>query len=426
MWKSFRIGSLFGIPIKLDLTFLLVLPFFAYLIGVQIGTVAELLNDLLGAGIDTAAVSGGPMPLVLGFAAAIGLFIGVVLHELGHSLTARRYGFPIDSITLWLLGGVASFTEMPEDWKQELAIAIAGPIVSVLVGVLSYGLFLVTPASVDGALFVFGYLAVLNIALAGFNMLPAFPMDGGRVLRALLARNQPYAKATQQAASIGKFFAVLMGLFGLLVTFNIILIGVAFFIYIAASGESQQVTMKAAFQDVTVGDIMTPARDLHTVGPDTSVEELIQRMFSERHTGYPVLDDGHLVGLVTLSDAQEVKPVERDAFTVSDVMTTDLQTIDANSDAMTAIERMQSERIGRLLVVDGAGSRPRSSGSIQDEAVYDDGGFDDSVLEETGDTGSSERGDLVGLISRTDMMTALNIVQQSGEVNHSSQSQPLD
>ncbi|SFS65514.1 CBS domain-containing protein [Halostagnicola kamekurae] len=426
MWKSFRIGSLFGIPIKLDLTFLLVLPFFAYLIGVQIGMVADLLNDLLGAGIDTAAVSGGPMPLVLGFAAAIGLFIGVVLHELGHSLTARRYGFPIDSITLWLLGGVASFTEMPEDWKQELAISIAGPIVSVLVGALSYGLFLLTPASVDGALFVFGYLAVLNVALAGFNMLPAFPMDGGRVLRALLARNQPYAKATQQAASIGKFFAVLMGLFGLLVTFNIILIGVAFFIYIAASGESQQVTMKAAFQDVTVGDIMTPARDLHTVAPDTSVEELIQRMFSERHTGYPVLDNGHLVGLVTLSDAQEVKPVERDAFTVSDVMTTDLQTIDANSDAMTAIERMQSERIGRLLVVDGDDSMTRPDASIQDEAVYDDGGFDDPVLEDAGGSGTEEPGDLVGLISRTDMMTALNIVQQSGEVNHSSQSQPLD
>ncbi|AHF98490.1 metalloprotease [Halostagnicola larsenii XH-48] len=426
MWKSFRIGSLFGIPIKLDLTFLLVLPFFAYLIGVQIDEVAGLLNDLLGAGIDTTAVSSGPMPLLLGFAAAIGLFIGVVFHELGHSLTARRYGFPIDSITLWLLGGIASFTEMPEDWKQELAIAIAGPIVSVLVGALSYGLFLVTPASFDGALFVFGYLAVLNVALAGFNMLPAFPMDGGRVLRALLARNKPYAKATQQAASVGKFFALLMGLFGLLVTFNIILIGVAFFIYIAASGESQQVTMKAAFQDVTVSDIMTPARDLHTVDPDTSVEELIQRMFSERHTGYPVLDDGHLVGLVTLSDAQEIKPVERDAFTVSDVMTTDLQTIGANSDAMTAIERMQSERIGRLLVVDGDDSMTRPETPIQDDDVYDDGGFDDPVFEETGGTGPSDPGNLVGLISRTDMMTALNIVQQSGEVNHSSQSQLSD
>ncbi|GAB7018678.1 site-2 protease family protein [Halostagnicola bangensis] len=428
MWKSFRIGSLFGIPIKLDLTFLLVLPLFAYLIGFQIELVADLLNDMLGAGIDTATITSGMMPWILGFAAAIGLFVGVVLHELGHSLTAQRYGFPIDSITLWLLGGIAALSEMPEDWKQELNIAIAGPIVSILVGVGSYALFLLTPETLDGARFVFGYLAVLNIALAAFNMLPAFPMDGGRVLRALLARSKPYAKATQQAATVGKFFALMMGLFGLIPPFNPILIGVAFFIYIAASGESQQVTMKAAFQDVTVSDIMTPARDLHTVDPDTSVEELIQRMFSERHTGYPVLDNGYLVGLVTLSDAQEVKPVERDAFTVSDVMTTDLQTITADSDAMTALERMQSERIGRLLVVEGRESRSmnRPEDSIHEESVYDDDGFDDTVLDEARTDEIDEDGDLVGLISRTDMMTALDIVQKSGEVNRSPQSPVSD
>ncbi|SEQ87525.1 CBS domain-containing protein [Natrinema salaciae] len=380
--RSFRIGSLFGIPIKLDLTFLLVLPLFAYLIGTQIEDVATLLNDGLAAGIDIGAISGGVTPLLLGLAAAVGLFVGVVLHELGHSLTAQRYGFPIDSITLWLFGGIAAFSEMPEDWRQELNIAVAGPIVSILVGAGSYALFLVTPESLSGVRFVLGYLAVLNVALAFFNMLPAFPMDGGRVLRALLARSQPYAKATQQAASVGKLFAVVMGLFGLF-SVNIILIGVAFFVYIAASSEAQQVTMKAAFQDVTVGDIMTPAEDLHTVDPETTVAELIQRMFTERHTGYPVVDNDafegdRLIGLVTLTDAREVDPVERDAYIVEEVMTTDLQTIEPDSDAMTAIERMREHDIGRLLVVDD--------------------------------------GDLVGLISRTDVMTAFDIVQQSGAI----------
>ncbi|MFD1565501.1 CBS domain-containing protein [Haloarchaeobius amylolyticus] len=380
--RSFRIGSLFGIPIKLDLTFLLVLPLFAYIIGAQIGDVAGLLNDGLAAGIDIGAISAGPMPWILGLAAAVGLFVGVVLHELGHSLTAQRFGFPIDSITLWLFGGIAAFSEMPEDWRQELTIAVAGPIVSILVGVGSYALFSVIPTTLSGARFVLGYLAVLNVALAFFNMIPAFPMDGGRVLRALLARNQPYARATQQAASIGKLFAIAMGLFGLL-SFNIILIGVAFFVFIAASGEAQQVTMKAAFQDITVSDIMTPVSDLHTVKPGTTIAELIQRMFTERHTGYPVVEndafDGErLVGLVTLSDARAVEPVERDAYTVEDVMTTDLETITPDSDAMTAIERMQKHDIGRLLVVE-----------------------DDN---------------LVGLISRTDVMTALDIVQQSGAV----------
>ncbi|NUB90414.1 CBS domain-containing protein [Haloterrigena sp. SYSU A558-1] len=392
MPRSFRIGSLFGIPIKLDLTFLLVLPLFAYLIGEQIEPVAGLLNDGLAAGIDVGAITAGTMPWLLGLAAAIGLFVGVVLHELGHSLTAQRYGFPIDSITLWLFGGIAALSEMPEDWRQELTIAIAGPIVSVLVGVGSYALFLAVPESLDGARFVLGYLAILNVVLAVFNMIPAFPMDGGRVLRAFLARSRPYATATQQAAGVGKLLAVVMGLIGLM-QFSIIFIGVAFFVYIAASSEAQQVTMKAAFQDVTVGDIMTPASALHTVEPDTTVAELVQRMFTERHTGYPVIDTSgfegeRLVGLVTLTDAREIDPVERDAFTVDEVMTTDLRTITPDSDAMTAIEEMRENDIGRLLVVDD--------------------------------------GDLVGLISRSDVMTAFDIVQKSGAVNPSGQLRTAD
>ncbi|WP_254765874.1 CBS domain-containing protein [Salinilacihabitans rarus] len=386
--RSFRIGSLFGIPIKLDLTFLLVLPLFAYLIGAQIVPIVEILNGELGAEISVDAVTDGRSPWVLGLTAAIGLFVGVVLHELGHSLTAQRYGFPIDSITLWLFGGIAALSDMPEDWRQELNIAIAGPIVSVLVGVVSYAAFLATPASFDGVQFVLGYLAMLNVALAVFNMIPAFPMDGGRVLRAFLARTRPYAKATQQAAGVGKFFAVVMGLIGLLGP-NILLIGVAFFVYIAASSEAQQVTMKAAFQDVSVADIMTPARDLHTVSPETTVAELVRRMFTERHTGYPVIENGDLVGLVTLSDAQEVRPVERDAYAVEEVMTTDLKTIPPEADAMTAIEQMQRDGIGRLLVVDAHGG-------------------------------------LVGLISRSDLMTALNIIQESGTFSPSGQSRPAD
>ncbi|WIV68582.1 CBS domain-containing protein [Natrialbaceae archaeon AArc-T1-2] len=406
--KSFRIGSLFGIPIKLDLTFLLILPIFAYLIGAQLEPVAEILNELMGAGIVIAPLTEGTTPWILGLVAAIGLFVGVLLHELGHSLVAQRYGFPIDSITLWLFGGIAALSEMPEDWRKEFNIAIAGPIVSILVGVVTYGLFLLTPVLegvapttvLNGTLFVLAYLAFLNVALAIFNMLPAFPMDGGRVLRALLARNQSYTRATQQAAGIGKFFAVLMGIFGLF-TFNIILIGIAVFVYIAASSEAQQVVIKAAFTDVTVSDIMTAAPDLDTVSPDTTVAELVQRMFSERHTGYPVVEDGRLVGLVTLDDAQQIQPVERDAHHVEDVMTTELETVAPNADAMDALERMQRERIGRLLVVDDA----------EGEKLQGD---------------PTENGDLVGLITRTDVMTALNIIQQSGAVEPMQSSQPAD
>ncbi|MFC3957735.1 site-2 protease family protein [Halovivax cerinus] len=385
MWKSFRIGSLFGIPIKLDVTFLLILPVFAIIIGRQIEGVVEILNEV-GAGIEVAALTGGLTPYLWGFVAAIGLFAGVVLHELGHSLTARRFGYPIDSITLWLLGGIASLSDMPENWRQEFAIAIAGPIVSVLIGIGSFVAFQITPGGQAGLRFTFAYLAILNVVLAIFNLLPAFPMDGGRVLRALLARNQPYAKATRQAATVGKFFAVLMGLFGLF-AWNPVLIAVALFVYIAASGESQQVTMKAAFQDVTVADIMTPADRLQTVGVDTTVQELVQRMFQERHTAYPVIDGGRLVGMVTLSDARNVKQVERDAYTVEEIMRDEPTTIEPTADVMTGIERMREAGVGQLLVV-------------TPEADW-----------------GADGGDLIGIISQSDVMTALDVVQQSGSVS---------
>ncbi|MGM0446631.1 MAG: CBS domain-containing protein [Methanobacteriota archaeon] len=374
--RGIKVGSAFGIPIRLNWTFLIVLPLFAYLIGGQVGEIAEVMNEVAGLGIDATAVAAGNTPWILGLSAAVGLFVGVLLHEFGHSLVAMRYGYEIESITLWLLGGLASFAEFPEDWKHEFWIAIAGPLVSVAVGVACYGVVLVGTGGSDALLFVFGYLALLNVVLAGFNMLPAFPMDGGRVLRALLARNQPHAQATQRAAAVGKVFAFLMGIIGLF-TFQLLLIVLAFFIYIAASGEAQQTTLKAAFEGVTVTDIMTPREELHTVTEDTSVADLMGRMFEERHTGYPVLDGEELVGMVTLEDARSVREVERDAYRVDDVMATDLVAADPDADALTALQTMQEHGVGRLPVVDADG-------------------------------------ELVGLISRSDLMTAFNIIQTGG------------
>jgi Zn-dependent protease/CBS domain-containing protein len=378
--RGYRIGSAFGIPIRLNLTFLLVLPLFAWVIGAQVDRWVELVNGIWGAGFEPGVLSAGTLPWILGIVAAVGLFAGVVLHELGHSLVAMRYGFPIESITLWLFGGVAQLDEMPEDWRKELAIAVAGPVVSVLLGVLAYVGYLAIPASdslgLEAVRFVLSYLAVMNVALAAFNLLPGFPMDGGRVLRALLARTRPYARATQLAAEVGKVFAILLGLFGLLASFNPILIALAFFIYIGAAGEAQQTTMRAAFEGVVVEDIMTPAERIETIDQATSVADLIGLMFRERHTGYPVERDGEIVGLVTLEDARAVREVERDAFTVGDVMTTDVQTVAPNADVMSALEVLEGNDIGRLLVHDGD--------------------------------------DFVGLLTRTDIMTALSIIKTSG------------
>lgn len=373
---SFRIGSVAGIPIRLGLSFLLVLPLVAWFIATQVGQWVSIMNRTLGANFAVGALSSGSMPFVLGAVAAVGLFIGVVLHELGHSLVAMRYGYAIDAITLWFLGGIAQLTEMPEDWRQELAVAIAGPIVSIALGVGSYLAFLVLPESLGPVRFVLAYLALMNVALAAFNLLPGFPMDGGRVLRALLARNRTHARATQLAAEVGKGFAFLLGLAGLL-SGGIFLIAIAFFIYISAAGEAQQAVTKAALRGVAVARVMTPASEVNAVTPETSIAELIERMLEERHTGYPVLEGGELVGMVTLSDARDVREVERDAYRVEDVMTGDLYTIPADADAMDALSVMQTESVGRLPVVD-------------------------------------VRGEFAGLVSRTDLMTALTILRSSG------------
>ncbi|MDG5761263.1 CBS domain-containing protein [Natronococcus sp. A-GB1] len=371
MFRSFRIGSLLGIPIKLDVTFLLILPAFAWLIAIQIGDLVPLLNGLLGTAIDGEAVTRGSTPWLLGAAAAIGLFASVLAHELGHSVVAIRYGFPIDSITLWLLGGVAQLSEQPTNWRQELAIAIAGPIVSVGLGVGFYALVLVVPATLETVQFVFAYLAVINVVLAAFNMLPGFPMDGGRVLRAILGRNRPFAVATAQAAQVGKTFALLLGLFGLL-AFNILLIAIAFFIYIAATGEARQTAIQAAIEGITVADVMTPVDELDTVSPETTITELLDAMMEHRHTGFPVVENGSIAGVVTLEDVRAVPPSERDSRTVRAVMATDLETLSPTEEAWEALVSLQRNDIGRLVVLD-------------------------------------DRERLAGLVTRTDLITALNV-----------------
>jgi Zn-dependent protease/CBS domain-containing protein len=373
--RGIRIGTAFGIPLKLNWTFLVVLPLFAAFIAWDVAQLVSVINQTFGTTIDPDPLTVGSTPWILGSVSALGLFFGVLLHELGHSLVAMRYGYQIDSITLWLLGGVASFTDFPEDWRHEFWIAIAGPAVSVLVGVVSYTAFIALGPNIDAARFVFGYLAILNVVLAAFNLLPGFPMDGGRILRALLARTRPHAQATHQAAAVGKLFAFGLGIVGVFTNWFLIIL--AFFIYMAASSEAQQTTIKAAFEGMIVVDVMTHKKDLKTVTEDTSISDLVNRMFDERHTGYPVVRNDVLVGMVTLEDAADVDEIEQDTYRVEDVMSTDIQTVTADDDAMVVLQRMQQHDVGRLPVVD--------------------------------DTGT-----LIGIISRTDLMGAFTVIQEGG------------
>jgi len=351
MFKSVRVGSLFGIPIKLDITLLIVLPAFTWLIGARITEIAGILSDVPRLSIDVAAISGGLMPWILGLAAAIGLFVGVTLHELGHSVVAIRYGYAIDSITLWLLGGLAQFTEQPREWTHEFWIAIAGPIVSVAIGVVSYLAVVILPSGLNAVSFVLGYLAVLNVTLAVFNMIPAFPLDGGRVLRALYHRSTTLARATEKAVRVGKVFAVILGLFGLL-TFNIFMIAVAFFIYMAGSAEGRHTAIASVFEDVAVIEVMTPASEVASVRPTISVADLFDRMLDERYSGYPVVEDGDIVGIVTLDDIRAVPPDDRETQQVRSIMQRDLTTISLDNTAMEAFTQLSRSQTGRLLVMD--------------------------------------------------------------------------
>ena len=348
--RSFEIGRITGIPIRLNITLVVFLPLLAWLISreAQLGFYAELVNGISPQSIDVAVIQSGSTPEIIGVATAVGLFVGVLLHELGHSWTARRYGVTITSITLWIFGGMAHMEDLPEDWDVELYVALAGPAMSVLVGAVCYALLFVVPPQ-PIVVFVVGALAFVNVTLAVFNLLPAFPMDGGRVLRALLARNRPYAEATQIAATVGKFMAVLMAVFAVF-AFAPLLLLIAMFVYIAAGAESRTTVLRDVLRGLTVRELMSS--DVRTVTPETTVAEFLDRVLTERTTAYPVMDRDTVTGVVTLKSVQRVPPDERETTTVADVMGAAPPSIEPDADAFEALAAMSGAKGDRVLVVE--------------------------------------------------------------------------
>ncbi|MHB8162918.1 MAG: CBS domain-containing protein [Methanoregula sp.] len=351
---SFRIGRLFGIPILIHYTFLLVIPLFAWIIGSEILPTTELLNGIFSVTIDTSVIRSGLMPWILGTVVALGLFAGVLVHELAHSVVALRKGIGINNITLMIFGGIAQMEEGTPDPKVELPMALVGPIASLIVGFLCCGLVYAAPLvsanpGQQGVwIFVFGYLGMLNILLCAFNLIPAFPMDGGRVLRAWMATRMPLHRATKIAADIGKGFAIVFGIFGL-VTFSPFLILIALFIYIGANAESVAVKYSHLLQNVTIGDMMsTPVT---TVPPTMPLSTVIGMMYSSKHLGFPVVERDTLVGMITLADVNSTSSIDRDAMQVRDIMTRDLITLPPEAPVIDALRIMSSNNIGRIPVV---------------------------------------------------------------------------
>ncbi len=341
--------KLLGIPIHLDVTFLIVLPLFTWIIGSQIGDYVQLL------GLEAAPgeLDSGALPYLLGLAAALGLFTSVLIHELGHSLVGQWMGMRIRRITLWILGGMAQFEKLPTQPGGEALMAIAGPVTSYLLAALCWAVTLVLPADLTALQFLFTYLALMNLILATFNLLPALPLDGGRVLRSLLALRMPRIRATQISAGISKFLAVLMGLLGF-VTFNVILMLIALFIYMAVSGETQMTVVAGMLQDIPVRELMT--HEVKTVAPSMPVSELIAKMLKERHLGYPVVDgEGRMVGMVRLEHLRGEGTSGQTELLVGDVMSPEVNQIGTEASALEAFERISRNNFDRLVVVDLGG-----------------------------------------------------------------------
>jgi Zn-dependent protease len=267
---SWRLGRIRGIPINVHWTFLILI---AWVVFDCWSRSRDVLITLVGVGF------------------VVFVFACIVLHELGHALTARRFGVKTTDITLLPIGGVARLERIPERPVQELLIALAGPAVNVLIfAILFFGFRVGFPAPTTDATqmvqqqFVPSLMA-FNLFMALFNMLPAFPMDGGRVLRAVLAIRLPYARATRLAASIGQFMAIVFGLFGLSIQ-NPFLLLIALFVWIGAEAEAVRVEEKVLLTGVRVRDAMLT--EFHTVAPSDTLGHAADLLLAGSQHDFPV------------------------------------------------------------------------------------------------------------------------------------------
>lgn len=332
-WR-WRLGQVFGIVIYLHVTFLLLLGWVA---------VSHLL-----AGHGAAEALSGVLFILL-------LFTCVVMHEYGHALTARRYGIRTQDITLLPIGGVARLERMPRDPVQELWVALAGPAVNIVIAAVLFGLVTLFPGRpaqtniqlVGGSLLQ--KLLWVNVSLVIFNLLPAFPMDGGRVLRALLARRMEYVQATRTAASVGQAMAFLFG-FGGLMSGNPFLLFIALFVYMGAEAEAQAVQVQATFHGLTARQA-TVTR-FASLAPDDPLSRAVDLLLSDTQQDFPVVTNGNLVGLLTRRDLLAALRHQGLATSVASAMQAEVVPAEASAPLDQTFQRMQSDELSAVPVVD--------------------------------------------------------------------------
>jgi Zn-dependent protease/CBS domain-containing protein len=300
----------------------------------------------------------------MGIIGAAGLFLSIIAHEFSHSLVARKYGLPMKGITLFIFGGVAEMEDEPPSAKVEFMMAIAGPLSSILIALIFYGIYAAgkqagLPQPING---VVGYLAWINAILAGFNLLPAFPLDGGRVLRSILWGVKKNLRwATYVSSRIGSGFGILLIVLGVIQVFRGNFVGgmwwflIGMFLQGAAKASYQQLLTRRALEGEPVRRFMKT--DAVTVSPSISLDELVEDYIYKYHFKmFPVVEDhDRLLGCITTRQIKDIPRAEWGRRTVGDVASqcTPENTIEPQADAMKALSIMKQTGASRLMVVEG-------------------------------------------------------------------------
>jgi Zn-dependent protease/CBS domain-containing protein len=346
---GFTIFRIRGIPVKLHITLLVFLPYLAFVASSQFSALA--------------AAAGLPRsdfrlpPLAWGSIMAVGLFIAILIHELAHSIIALRNGVHVRAITLMMLGGVS---QMEDDIRpeREAWMAFAGPLTSFALGLASYAIYRLLPLPAELAI-AFLMFAAINGVLGAFNLLPAFPMDGGRVLRGLLSKRLGAERATRAATTLGKIMAGAFAVLGL-ISLNVLLILVAVFVYMGAAAEQSRYRARDVLRGMPVLQIMTDR-----IGEARATEnaaEVARRLLQDNLVGARVLSSGggepsgmngdHTLGVVTAWDLSRAAQEGATSATVGDAMRTDLPVLHAYDDASGTLDILARSEANAVIVLD--------------------------------------------------------------------------
>ncbi len=347
MKSSLRLFRIAGIDIGIHYTWILIFILLSW-------SLAQGFFPRLYPGWDTVTY------WITGLVSALLLFASVLVHELAHSLVAQSRGMTVRSITLFIFGGVSNLEDEPEKPKTEFVMSIVGPLSSLALAGIFWGLLHIVGDQQSPVAATFSYLALINVLLAGFNLLPGFPLDGGRVLRAILwNRTGNLVKATNIAATVGRFMGWGFIAFGLFQVFagnfiyGIWFAFIGWFLSSSADASRREVTLREQLSGVQVKEVMTA--NAMQISPDTSVAELVSNVFRKQHgRAVPVCENDKVVGIVTVTDVKELPQEKWEGTAVKEIMTSDpLYSVTPDDDLNIALRLITKHDINQVLVLRG-------------------------------------------------------------------------